>query len=212
MSKLALESFVAWKAAPNGDLKFFPEPSAVSQQGKTTTITLGNVPLPSKIPAPERGLTVLYGFRDALDEMKAQFEHARRNGMNILKVSFHLDVDDIVMGTTNPESIASTKFLNLRRLSKDLQQVILDGVNELSARDGKKAVLYDRILQAGERPDLICKVIRSEKVFSHITSVVYMVPDGTPRGRQVATIFTTDVTDFATRGDAPFQVKLPKLG
>lgn len=224
MSKLALESFIAFKpAAPADGYEFFPKQRDVSRQGKNLVVTLGDVPLPGSIPHPQNGLTTLYGFRDALEEMQLQYAAARRNGMSLVKVTFNLDVKKIVMGTTNPDTIGDTRFLNLRRLSKDLQQLVLDGVNELSAKEGKKAKFYDRILHAGERPDLICAVIRSLKVFSHINSVVYMVPDGTPRGRQVATVFSTRPADdeesgengisgFSIRGECPFQIKLPKIG
>jgi hypothetical protein len=213
MSKLALESFVTYKTASDGEgFDFYPEPREVVRQGKNAVVTLGDVPLPPGIPAAKNALTVLYGFRDALDELKSQYARARRYGMQVAKVSFHLDVDEIVMGTTNPDSIGSTRFLNLRRLSRDLQQVIIDNVNELAAKErNANPVLFERMTEAGQRPDLICQAIRAEAVFKHINSVVYMVPDGTPRGRQVATIFTTNVTDFEVRGDVPFQIKLPKL-
>lgn len=220
VSKIELESFLVYKRIGQpAEFAFHPAPGAVAGQGNALCVTLGNIPLPADSPAPDHALTVLYGFRDALNEMKRQYAQIRTdNELRLVKVSFKLEVADLIVGTTKVADLPNTRFLNLPRLSKDLQQVVLDGVNERSAHEGKRAVLYDRLLDAGERPDLICATLRAEPMFKHVAAVAYLVPEGVPRsngrrnGRQVVTIFTTaGVSDFALRGEAPFKIQLPRL-
>lgn len=216
MSELALQSLIGYKPSSTDDgYVFHPKPRAVKKRGDKLVVTIGDMPLPHGIPHPPTGLTVLYGFRDALEELQRQYAVIQSQKMNIVKIDFKLEVGRIVTGTTGRDDIKDTKFLNLKRLSIDLQQMILDGVNELVAKENKKAVFFEKITEAGVRPDLICAVIHAEKIFRHVNSVVYVVPeplpDGKKRLRQVATIFSSDVSEMAVRGDHPFEVELPKL-
>jgi hypothetical protein len=215
MSELALETFVAYKAASTeSGFEFFPSPRQVKKKAGKTVVTLADIPLPGNAPAPQGALTVLYGFRDAIEQMQQHHKTARDRGMSLVKVSFKLDVADITMSTTSLDSLAATRFLNLRRLSIDLQQRVLDAVNEMSANEGKRAVFFEKMADAGARPDLVCKAVRAEKLFQHIVAVAYTVPDGTPKGRQVATIFTSKVGSITLRGmpdPEPFSIELPVL-
>ena len=219
---IGLASFFTYRPTATG-FEVFPEPKKVSK-GKVDrqVVALGNVPLPAGVPAPARALTLLYGFRDALDEMKDQYAIAKTKGHSLVKIEFKLQVGTndadtkIIMGTASLEDLPKSRFLNVLRLNQDLQQMLLDGVNELlqvEANKSKRAALfYDRIVEAGARPDLICDVIRKQPIFKHLNSVVYSVPDGTPRGRKVCSIFETDsVIEVTVRGDAPFDIELPKL-
>jgi hypothetical protein len=211
MSELGLDSFLTFKPEKSGKgFVFYPQPSEVQTKDGRTVVVLGNIPLPPGIPAPENALTVLYGFRDPLDEIKKQYATARKEKMSLVKVSFSLEVGPIVMGTTKVEHIQETYFLNLHRLSMDLQTIIIDGVNELSAKENKRPIFFDRVSDIGARPDLICKVIRNEPLFKHVKAVVYKVPDGAG-SRQVATIFTSDVSALVFRGEMPFEIALPIL-
>lgn len=213
MSKLSLDSFVCYKPGDR-QTPFYPEPRAVKNRDGRQVVVLGDVPLPPGIPHPRNALTCLYGFRDALEEMQRQHQLAREEGLSLIKVTFKLEVGQIVMGTTDSEKLSTTNFLNMQRLKEQLMRVVLDGINERLAAESsksKRVKVCNSVLEAGERPDLICDVIRSEPMFSHINSVVYLVPDGSLRGRQVASIFTDEVTDLKFRGDMPFDIELPKI-
>lgn len=217
--------FLTFRPQGTNEFDFFPEPTKVTKgKDNRLTVTLGNIPLPPGVPAPSNALTALYGFRDHLDEMKLQYEMARKRKASLVKVDFKLQVgtDDpdtkIVLGTASLEDLPRSRFLNVLRLNQYLQEMLLSGVNKLLAeeaeRSKKAAVYYERIVHAGARPDLLCEVVRRQPEFRHINSVVYSVPDGTPRGRKVCTIFDTEnVIDYHVRGaeDAPFDLVLPKL-
>jgi hypothetical protein len=214
---LTLETFVLYKPNTDGrSYEFFPVPAAVRQSGGRTIVTVGNIPFPAGVPHPANAITALYGFRDALEEIQRQLKFARESNMRNIKVTFKLQVRDIVMGTTDLEKLGSTDFLNLRRLQSDLANIIVDGVNERLAQEapaGVRIETYNRITDACHRPDLLCDVIRSEKIFSHIKAVAYMIPDseGSKRGRQVCTVFTDAFEDVGYRGDMPFDIELPRF-
>lgn len=209
MSELTLESFITFRPTASDEYDFFPVPGNVTTTNGTVVVTLSNIPLPTGVPAPAHALTALYGFKDPLDEFKRQYAEARKNGMNLVKVSFGLEVGRVAAGATTITDLPETNFLNLSRLSYDVQTVILDAVNGLAAKE-KMPTFFDRLEDAGIRPDLICDAIRSEPQLAHILAVVYKIPD-VGRPRQVASIFTSDVTSIRFRGEMPFDLILPKL-
>lgn len=214
---LTLESFVLYKVNNlSRSWDFFPTPRGVSQTKGRTVVVLGDIPFPAKVPHPTRALTALYGFRDSLEEFQRHLRFARENGMGNIKVSFRVPVRTIVMGTTDLAKLATTDFLNLRRLQVSLTEIIVDGVNELLSQEKNShgPSSFSKISDACQRPDLVCDVIRSEKIFQHIKAVSYMIPDETnvARGRQVVTLFSDRVETPTFRGDMPFDIVLPKLG
>lgn len=219
---IGLSSFVTFKETETS-IEIYPAPTAIANtNGKRPVLTLGNIPLPAGVPAPAKAITLLYGFRDALEEMKMQYATASQKGHELVKVEFNLQVNTtapntgIVVGTAREEDLPRSRFLNILRLDINLQREIMDALNDklsYESRTTKKAATYfERIVDAGGRPDLLCDVIRETPIYAHINSVVYSVPDGTPLGRKVCTVFdTTDAINLITRGDAPFDIELPKL-
>lgn len=215
---LALETFVLYKANnATRSYDFFPIPRQVTDRKGRTVVVPGDIPFPPGVPHPKNALTALYGFRDALEEIQLHLRHARENDMKNVKVTFKVQVREIVVGTTDLEKLPKTDFLNLRRLQQDLAQIIVDGINERLAKEASRgqqvAESYSKVTDACRRPDLLCDVIRSEKVFQHIKAVAYMIPDvsNTKRGRQVCTVFTDRFEDIGFRGDMPFDIVLPKF-
>jgi hypothetical protein len=208
--KLQLNLFVTYKQQKNAAFEFFPEPKAIRINPGQTTIVINDVPLPSGVPVPDRAITALYGFRDPLEELKKQYAIAKKNGMSLVKVSFDLEVGKIPIGTTNKEDVPCTSFLNLHRLSADLQALLIDDINQLSAKEGKWATFFDKIDDVGARPDLVCEAVRSNPMYGHIKVIVYKIKNG-ESVRQVATIFTSDVSNIVFRGEMPFDIELPLL-
>jgi hypothetical protein len=214
-AQLTLETFVLYKSNEDGtSFDLFPPPAALRPGTQRPIVTVGNIPFPTGVPHPENAITALYGFRDALEEIQRQLKFAREKNMRNIKVTFKVQVREIVMGTTDLQKIASTDFLNLRRLQSDLANIIVDGINERMAQEapaGQSIEPYHKITDACPRPDLLCDVIRSEKIFSHIKAVAYMIPDeeGSKRGRQVCTVFDDRFEEVSFRGDMPFDIELP---
>lgn len=219
---IGLATFITFK--PTGsNVEVFPEPMETAKgDHNRLEVTLGNIPLPAGVPAPKNAMTLLYGFRDALDEMKSQYALARQKGHELVKVEFKLQVgtsepdSKIIMGTAGLEDLPKSKFLNVLRLNEFLTELLLGDINAMLAAEANKskkaAIFYERLVEAGARPDLLCEAIRKQEIFSHVNSIVYSVPDGTPRGRKVCTIFDTEnVIDVTIRGEAPFDIKLPSL-
>lgn len=222
ISSIGLAGFISFKHTGRS-IDFYPDPMAMSQPaGGRPLITLGNVPLPPGVPAPLNAITLLYGFRDALDEMKLQYKVAAENGYDVVKVEFNLQINTdspdtgIVIGTVHEDVLHRSRFLNVLRLDIDMQRSLLDQVNNLMKKEskatGKAAEYFEKINAAGERPDLLCEAIRQNPLYKHLNAVVYSVPNGTQMGRKVCTVFdTTMAVKLVTRGDAPFDVQLPVL-
>ena len=216
-AKLTLESFILYKWLPaKGQYEFFPAPRQARKTDGRVVVTLNDVPFPAGVPHPKNALTALYGFRDPLEELQKHLKYARDQDMGNIKVSAKVTVRSINMGTTDLNNLKDTDFLNLRRLQKNLGEIIISGVTDLLVKEAAKhkraAERVETMLEACRRPDLVCDVIRSEPIFSHIKVVAYMIPDENNRGRQVATLLADRVDELSFRGDMPFDIELPRLG
>jgi hypothetical protein len=183
----------------------------VSKGEDREILVLGDVPLPAGVPHPKQGMTVWYGYEDTAEQLKKQHATARMEERNLVKVSFKLEVGTVPDGSVTPADVPTLSFLNLkRRASRELQEIIVTGVNMIAAKANRDPVLFDRCPQVGARPDLLCQFLRSDPMFQHIKAVAYEIPDG-PHMRQVVTFFSNDVQDVVIRRDSPFDIALPPL-
>ena len=208
MSKLEFNTFITFRDDTKvSDANLFPAPASAN----ANRVVLGDIPFRNGVPHPKNALSVLYGYRDVLEELKRQHERAEQHALTLVKVSFALEVEAI-QGSVGVSDLSKTTFLNLSRASKELQDLIVEGVNLLAVAECDDPTLFDKGSQLGSRPDLLCDFLRTDAAFSHLDGVVYRIPDdGSVAGRQVATLFTTDVVDFTVRGDCPFDLALPLL-
>jgi hypothetical protein len=180
---------------------------------------MGDVPLPFSVPVSSQALTLLYGFKDVLEQMKEHYAEASKRGMTLVKVNIQLEIGELIMGTTTYESLARTRFLNLRRSHKDLQLEVIDMVNELQYRDAadkKNATptVFRKVGEIGARPDLVVAAVRAIKAFKDINSVCYTVPDSTAKGLQVISLMTDKIGPMTLRGmptPAPLRIELPSF-
>jgi hypothetical protein len=213
MSEISLDTFVTYKPSQaEVGFDFYPAPRAATREGERTKIVLGDIPLPEGVPYPTDSMTFFYGYKDTLEEFSRQHQRAEENRMSLVKVTAKLDVGQLIAGSINPDNVLKTRFLRLRMASAGLQQEILDEINRLSAeRSGKGAKVFEKMLDACSRPDLLCDAVRSLPNLRHINSIAYHVPDGTPGGRQIATVFSTDVSEITFRGEGAFDIDLPLL-
>lgn len=213
MSEIALSNFLTHRRKSNGGFDFYPQPTSVEPIAGRLRVLLGNVPLGEGVPHPRNALTFLYGFRDALEEMKAQYALADQREMSLIKVEFSLPVGDVVTGSVTPELAVGAQFLNVRRFNDELKTLIIGAVNKKAMLEPNFKEMFGTLEEAGTRPDLLCNVLREQSIFSALKAVVYPVPNGTRSGRQVATLFTTHgIVNLKFRGDLPFNLELPLIG
>lgn len=212
MSEIALSTFLTHKLNVGGGYEFFPMPSSVEQIAGRLRVLIGSVPVPQYLPPVRNALTFLYGFRDAIEEMQRQYALADAGGMSLIKIEFSLPVGDIGIGSISDENAEGAQFVNIRRFNDVLKFRLLSGINErLDTEPGPWRAFS--LEDAGWRPDLLCDVLRSWPMFSNLKAVVYSVPDGSRRGRQVATLFTTHgISNLKFRGDLPFNLEVPLIG
>lgn len=214
MSRIELVTFLTYPGNENKvrAKEVFPAPRSVIKHGSGEAVVLGDVPFPAGVPQPKQGMTVLYGYQDTAVELADQHAKAREKGDAFVKVVCKLEIGETINGVIGPEQVKDIQFLNLkRRASRSLQEIIVNGVNMIAAKANKDPVLFDKCSQVGSRPDLLCQFLRTDPMFQHIKGVTYDIPDGN-RTRQVATIFSNDVTDVVEYGECPFSLAFPAIG
>jgi len=209
MTQIALETFITFRELEAGSFIFSPAPRAVNNENGAINVVLSDIPFPSGVPSPRNSLTVVYGYKDAVEEMQKQYALAKSTGMNLVAVSVGFDIGHQQVGVTSLSELPNILFLNVKRCSSEVQGILLDGVNELAANEGGEVSLFDKASQLGNRPDLLCDFVRTDSRFSHIAAVCYQFPSESPRGRQVVTILANNVVSVSTRGVCPFEVQLP---
>lgn len=214
MSELSLETFVAWKQrASDGGIVIWPAPRKMSpQRSGRLLVTLGNLPMPGKLPSPTNAVTMLYGFRDAIEQLQAHQRTAIEQGMQFRRIAVKLEVKEILMGTLAAKDLKRTRFANLRRVSEQLQMDVIHEVNKLARRENKRHREFDTMDEAGARPDLLCRAVRKGPLANFLAIVFIMPTANSRRGQQMAAVFTDKVKSIEVLGDPlPFDIALPTL-
>lgn len=186
--------------------------SIVRYKGDTPpkTVRLSNIPFPKGKTPPAGGYAALYGFRDALDEISKQRRQADTTGESILSIEISVDVGEIIVGVMHPEQLPTTKFLNMRRMSKELSNTVIRYWEEYLREEGvsEEALANKSFWQlehVAERPDLIERLWH-EKEFNHLAVIAYPVNDG-GEARQVATLFRKEcITKIEPKTNASVSV------
>lgn len=191
MPKIGLSSFVQFGVSARGVIT--PELGIKSIEDtdnpEGALVVLDNIPLPSDIIPPQNGITLLYGFRDALEEMSKYRQEADRTGSLFYTVSFEVEVGCILPGAITRENIRETRFVNLRRISSDLESDILHFVNGLLEKEGSELKI-ESIDDIGARSDLLGELV-NQPGFDHLTAIVWAIHGKGKKHRQVATLFKT---------------------
>lgn len=155
-------------------------------------VRLANIQFPKGKKPPEGGYAALYGFRDALDEISRQRREADAAKDHILSIDISVDVGEIIIGVMHIQQLPTTKFLNMRRMSKELNNLVVrywegylrdEGVSEEAI--AKQS--FWQLQHVADRPDLVGRLWK-ENEFNHLAVIAYPVND---KGvaRQVATLF-----------------------
>lgn len=214
MGKISVDFYVAYKRNPGGSYAIHPTPRAVGLKGDRSVVMLGDVALPEGIPLPKNAITALYGNADSREELSDQMVRAEEQGMSFSKITATMEVGELLPTTIDLPALEIVEFANVKRVHRTVRQVLLDGVNELLVKEAgkrKAPTVFTTAEDLGRRPDLLCQVVRTEPMFKNLKAIAYMVPNGTPRGRQVCTLFVDSFADKSVFGETPFDVDLPKL-
>lgn len=146
-------------------------------------------------PKPGHGMLMLYGIRDAADELQKWRAKARELNAEFTYAEFEFDVGKIEVGLTDKKLLRasgdSSRFLNLRRMKSDLQIEILKHFEKYAHEDGMN-VKEDmaRISQIAMRPNYFDRLFQDYRDARHLDILVIPVADDDvstpPRIRQAA--------------------------
>lgn len=198
-----------------------PERSQVPKQ-----VTLGNVNLPSGMVPPSPGLTLLYGFRDTLGEIKRQYSLAEAEGKRLFSFRLDVDVGDIPSSRITLADLEHIRFLHLGRLTAEVENLILKkwmryipedwrerAAEQAAARSSDEELeralpyRYNQFLIG--RPDLMSR-LHEEPEFRHLDAIVYRLA-GDEMSRFVCTLFRTTGVRSIECLDEQMKVDVPKL-
>lgn len=160
-------------------------------------IKLFNIPIAVPKRHPERGITLLYGFREALDELSRRQNAAASKGLDTYFLEAIVDVGLNIPGLVSPEKLPKTKMINLNRITVALEDIIIDYWRKYLADEGLSPQEIDQLdWGTGQKyisayPHLLDRLIQ-EPEFKHLNVIVYPVRTQDGHIVKAATIFNLD--------------------
>jgi hypothetical protein len=165
------------------------------------TVVLSDVPLPARQLAPAGGLTALYGFRDALEELSRLRQRWENEKIGFSTVTLSVEIGTMPYGRVSPEKLSQFRFLYLDRINRSLEEMCRGYFETYAAEAGVS--LENPFRHAGfvcQHPDFIGR-LHQEAEFNHLDVIVYRIQDQQHGARQVATLFNRDaVVKIEARG------------
>lgn len=164
-------------------------------------VVLADVPLPPRQLAPVGGLTTLYGFRDALEELSRLRQKWENDRVGLSTVTISVEIGAMPYGRVSPEKLSQFRFLYLDRINRQLEEICRRHFEQYALDSG--IVLDNPFRHAGfvcQHPDFIGR-LHQEQAFNHLDVIVYRIDDSQFGPRQVATLFNRDaVVKIEARG------------
>lgn len=179
-SSVMLTTFAAFSKGNNSDLdiKFGSSGTHVQKNGHLDVIA-DNIPLRSKLLAPGNGMLMLYGHRDTTEELQKRRAEALSLGARFQFAEITVDVGPIFPGIFDDASIKTARFANLRRLTADLQEDIVDIFTSYAKDEGQDFnPVGNRIAEIATRPDLFERLLREDKRFKKLEVFIIPVKEG----------------------------------
>lgn len=145
-------------------------------------------------PHPKNGITLLYGFRDALDEMSRRQNIAAGKGLDTFFIEATVDVGQIIQGLVSPEKLPKTNMINLGRITVALEDTIVDYWRKYLKKHGVSKDQASEIdwgtglKYISAAPYLLDDLIQ-EPEFKHLNAIIYPITTTDGHTVKVATVF-----------------------
>lgn len=170
-----------------------------------------------RAPRAGFGMLMLYGIRDALEEMRYWSGKARELDADFTYVEIEFAVGTIEVGLMDRDLLKATngenKFLNVRRMKASLQTEILEMISGYARGDGIDVnEEMSRISQIANYPNYFDYVLIDDEVLSKLDIMVIPVADkpGMPnRMRQLAYVRAGSVIVTAQQSRTDATILLP---
>lgn len=140
-------------------------------------------------PKAGYGMLMLYGIRDAIEELHYWRNKAREIEAEFAVATVQIEVGHIDPGMVGHEKLAQFatlndqrrfpgRFLNVRRMTKDLQEHILKTFKRYAKRDGLGEDAMSRVSQIATRPDYFGEILHDDPELSrHLDLLVIPIAD-----------------------------------
>ncbi len=185
--------------------------AAKDGHGAPRSQVLENVPFPKTMPKkfryPERALSLLYGFRDALEEIQHQIQKAERKGLVCRPVYLQVPIKGLRLGVIAAEELPQLEFLSIERLASDARDALLKEfrgeLQALGVSDTPR-----NIEDVGRWPVALGSVVHRH--YPRLKVLVYpILRDG--RKRKVAALFRRRGVKIVQPVNYPYHLKLPSF-
>lgn len=189
MSTVKLTAFAGFKkgpkTAPGIEVLFGAADARLGATGNYELL-LSSVPLARNLRAPADGLLMLYGLRDSAEELQLRRAEVRAAGGSFQFAELEAEVGTIVTGIIDHEALKHCRFANIKRMSAELQQEIVDTFVEYVAEEGGDPSLeMNRLKAIARRPDLFGRLLAEHKAFKKVEVMIIPVIEG-DKMRQIA--------------------------
>ena len=174
----------AGKTAEGGrsvDVEILFGAQSVSQENGALSFVCGNVDSGGTIALPEGGISLYYGFREALEETARckRIVDALQDEDAQYMYGFHpayinVEVGDIFREMAGLNDIEALEFASIRRVKAEVQHFIMDRMSELLSRETKNLKTLKRVSEIASHPALFQKIL-FEPPFDNIKVFVYPV-------------------------------------
>lgn len=187
----AISAFSVKKPAGELQIAFGASTGFIDAPTGRRVLVMGNVPLASGFRAPSGGLLLLYGFRDAMDEVKLRRAEAAKDGLEFHYADVSVEVGHIQTGVVDADQVRDLRFVNVRRMTALLQEMILDRFSEYVGYEmgNEVGAGMTKVHQIATRPDLFARLLDEFEPLKNIEVLVIPVadnPDVPGRVRQMA--------------------------
>lgn len=178
---------------------------------KPLAVTLENVMMPDSKSSPDDAVLALYGFRDVLDELSV-LRKSVQPGSSFCSVNIEVDVNEIERGQITADNLKDNDFVNVRRVSSDVRNLIADKWNGYLAKEGVDKVHKDEMRTMtfiGRRPDLLTK-LHQEPEFSHVSMFVFPVQYDRHLFQRAALFGVDKILSIQAKNNPEITVELPR--
>lgn len=177
---------------------------------KPTSIVLQDVSNQDSNLHPKSALLALYGFRDVLEEISL-IRQTIGDGISFCTVNIEVNVNDLERGQVNADNLKDNDFINLRRISVELRNLIILRWNAYLAEEGVDTVKNNEIRTMsfiGRRPDLLER-LHQEALFNHVTMFIFPVNSHGKMHQRAALFNMKKVFNVTAKNNPEISVSLP---
>ena len=186
MSTVKVTSFVAYKAPARGSNSpveiLFGAQAHRFAENNSNEFLAGSIPLGKGIPVPnpQEAVILLYGFRDAPEELKRRRQEARVASANFHHCEIDLEVGNIVVKQVDVDMIQGLRFASVPRMTVALQNYALARFNEYLHDEGTMIDESAKRLEIlGERPDLWVRLLKEDNKFKSLEVLIIPIMEAT---------------------------------